>query len=105
VLPSEGEGFPISIQEALAAALPVVTTSQPGYGLFLSASDVLYIDRDPRAVREAVSRLATDQSLRERLAERSLAVAERFFSADRMVTAYEALYEEVRGETRTSRSK
>ena len=31
VLPSVAEGFPISLQEALVAGLPVVTTSQPGY--------------------------------------------------------------------------
>lgn len=97
VLPSEGEGFPISLQEALAAGLPVVTTSQPGYERFLSPDDVVFVERDADSVRGALTRLVGDEPLRARLAERSGAVAERYFTADRMVDAYEELYERVRG--------
>jgi glycosyltransferase involved in cell wall biosynthesis len=96
VLPSEGEGFPITVQEALAAGLPVVTTSQPGYEHFVSPEDVLFVDRDAQAVRAALLRLAGDESLRARLAQRSRLVAERHFTADAMVEAYERLYEELR---------
>jgi D-inositol-3-phosphate glycosyltransferase len=96
VLPSEGEGVPLSIQEALAAGLPVVTTYQPGYERFLSADDVLYVEREPRAVRAALQRLAGEPELRKRLSERALVVAERHFGVDQFVEAYEALYEEAR---------
>ncbi len=95
VLPSEGEGIPISLQEALAAGLPVITTKQPGYDLFLSADDALFVERDPASVSEAIGRLAGDEELRRGLAGRSLAVARQHFGADRMLDAYEALYREV----------
>jgi D-inositol-3-phosphate glycosyltransferase len=94
VLPSEGEGFPISLQEALAHGLPVVTTSQPGYEHFLTPQDVLYVERQPQAVREALRKLLVDGELRERLGERSRIVAERHFGMDRFVAAYEELYAE-----------
>jgi len=94
VLPSEGEGLPLSLQEALAAGVPVVTTRQPGYDDFLSEDDVVYVDRDPCAVRAALRHLATDGELQHRLSERGRQVAERHFGFERFVGAYEALYEE-----------
>jgi glycosyltransferase involved in cell wall biosynthesis len=96
VLPSEREAMPVSLQEALARGLPVVTTPQPGYERYLSSDDVLYIERHPQAVRSALLRLVADEELRERLAERGRAVAKVHFSVDRFVSAYESLYEEAR---------
>jgi glycosyltransferase involved in cell wall biosynthesis len=94
VLPSEGEGFPISLQEALATGLPVVTTRQPGYDHYLSTDDVLYVERDPEAVRGGLRRLVEGAELRLRLSERSRAAAQRHFGLDRFIDAYEEVYEE-----------
>ena len=94
VLPSEGEGFPISMQEALAAGLPVVTTSQPGYEHYLTSDDVLFVERTPQAVRAALLRLLEDPDLRGRLSERAKAVGARHFGLERFVSAYEELYQE-----------
>jgi glycosyltransferase involved in cell wall biosynthesis len=96
VLPSEGEGLPVSLQEALATGLPVVTTRQPGYDHYLSAEDVLYVERDPEAVRGALRRLVEGGALRLRLSERSRAAAQRHFGMGRFVDAYEEIYEEAR---------
>jgi phosphatidylinositol alpha-1,6-mannosyltransferase len=92
VLPSVGEGLPLSLQEALAAGLPVVTTRQPGYERLLSDDDVLYVDRLPDAVRVALRTLAGDRELRDRLSELGRLAAERTFGLQRFVEAYEAVY-------------
>jgi D-inositol-3-phosphate glycosyltransferase len=92
VLPSEAEGFPLSLQEALASGLPVVTTQQPGYEEYLGPEDALYVSRDPQSIRDALVQVSGDEALRARLSKRSLAVAERHFGLDRFATAYEELY-------------
>ncbi len=100
VLPSEGEGLPLSLQEALASSVPVVTTRQPGYERFLSDDDVVYVERDGSAVRAALQRLAGDGELRGRLSERGREAAERHFGLEKFIRAYEAVYEEARGRRR-----
>jgi glycosyltransferase involved in cell wall biosynthesis len=94
VLPSEGEGLPLSMQEALAAGMPVVTTRQPGYERFVSDDDVVYVDRNPRSVRAALRRLAEDEELQLRLSMRGREAAKRHFGLAQFVTAYEDLYAE-----------
>jgi glycosyltransferase involved in cell wall biosynthesis len=93
VLPSEAEGIPLALQEAMTAGLPVVTTFAPGYARYFSTEDVLAVEPTARSVREALRRLAADPALAARLAERSRAVAAEHFSADAFVTAYERAYE------------
>ena len=76
VLPSEGEGFPLTLQEAFATGLPVVTTMQPGYEHYLDRDDVLVIERTPDSLRAALERLAGDPAL-QRAARRALARSRR----------------------------
>jgi glycosyltransferase involved in cell wall biosynthesis len=92
VLPSTGEGVPLALQEAMAAGLPVVTTANPGYEAFFGPDDVVYVDPDAGAIREALTRLATDDDDRSRLAARARAVAAAHFSTGAFLEAYEAAY-------------
>jgi glycosyltransferase involved in cell wall biosynthesis len=103
VLPSEAEGFPLSLQEALANGLPVVTTRQPGYEHYLAPDDVLFVDRDAASIRDALTRLATDEDLRTRLSARSRAAANRHFGVEEFAKAYEELYEAVLSEKASGR--
>lgn len=92
VLPSESEGFPLSLQEALATGLPTVTTRLPGYERFLTSDDVLFIERDAQSIRNALHRLVTDAALRSKLSLRARAAAERHFGVSNFVSAYEDVY-------------
>lgn len=93
---SEGEGFPLSLQEATAAGLPVVTTRHEGYERYLAPEDVLYVERTPEAVRAALLRLASDAGLAATLGARSRAIAASHFGVEAFVDAYERLYDEAR---------
>ena len=95
VLPSEAEGFPLSLQEALRAGVPIVTTRQPGYEQYLGEDDALFVERDSASVAAALRRLAADDSLRRHLAARSREVGEANFGIEPFVDAYESLYEEL----------
>jgi glycosyltransferase involved in cell wall biosynthesis len=97
VLPSEGEGFPLTLQEAFGHGLPVVTTLQPGYEHYLSQDEVLFVERSSTDVRRALRRLAADDDLRRQLSRSSRSVAERHFGFERFVAAYEQLYAEAGG--------
>ncbi|MBX6423451.1 glycosyltransferase family 4 protein [Thermosulfurimonas sp. F29] len=94
VLPSYREGLPVSVLEAMACGLPVVTTDvagcretvEPGVNGFLVPP------RDGRALAEAIGRLVRDPVLRRRMGEASRRKAEEEFSLDKVVQAHLELY-------------
>jgi len=77
VLPSETEGFPRVLNEAMAAGLPVVATRVGGIPALLDEREhaLLVEPRDPRALASAVETVVADPDLRRRLVERGAAFA------------------------------
>ncbi|MCA9618269.1 MAG: glycosyltransferase [Myxococcales bacterium] len=87
------EGIPVSLMEAMAAGLPVVSTRHAGIGELVEdgVSGLLVEERDVAAALARLAQLAADPALRQRLgAEARRVVTERFELATQHA-AFEAL--------------
>ena len=100
-LPSYGEeGVPQSIMQAMACAIPVVSTTT---GAITEAVDagvtgLIVRPRDVAALGVALGELRDDPSLRARFGAAARARAERDFGIDRMLDRMEAVFRSVVGE-------
>ena len=96
---SRTEGLPLVLLEAMATALPIVSTAVGGIPDVLRDGEtgLLVPSEDPLRLAAALERLRDDRALAGRLAAagRALALAE--YSADAMVERYLALYAKLRG--------
>jgi glycosyltransferase involved in cell wall biosynthesis len=93
-LSSSSEGLPLVVPEAMAAALPIVTT---GVGGLPDVVDDRVTGRivpvEEPALAAALAELAADRDRARAMGARARSEALRRFSSDRMVDAYLALYE------------
>lgn len=93
---STREGFSIAILEAMAAGVPVVATRVGGNPELIESgvSGYLVDSGDARGLADRVADLLEDPALALRTSDAARARVAALFSLDRMVKAYEALYEE-----------
>jgi glycosyltransferase involved in cell wall biosynthesis len=96
-LSSRSEGLPMVLPEAMACELPLVCTSVGGVPEVVG-SDVgfLVAEGDAKAFGTQLQALAADPALRHQLGTRARAVALQRYSAQAMLGAYMALYEQLR---------
>jgi glycosyltransferase involved in cell wall biosynthesis len=81
VFPSLSDPWGMVINEAMAAGLPIITTTAPGGARELvrnGENGLLISPGDPQALAEAIDSLATDQSLRERMGRASRDIVQAF---------------------------
>ena len=71
VLPSLSEGSSLAIQEAMAAGLPVITTTAAGSIIKDGHNGILVPPRDRNALVKAVTRLLLDRAFAVKLGERA----------------------------------
>lgn len=99
VLPSYHEGLPMSVLEAMAAGLPIVST--PVGGIPEAVSDgvegFLVEPGDIDRLSECLVRLLGDADLRRRMGGAAREKVENRFSTDVVVPQFEALYAEMLG--------
>jgi glycosyltransferase involved in cell wall biosynthesis len=92
-LSSTTEGLPLVAPEAMAAALPIVTTAVGGLPAVVDHGLTgLVIPVDEAAMRSALGELSRDQARARRMGHEARRAALARFNYDRMVDAYLALY-------------
>jgi glycosyltransferase involved in cell wall biosynthesis len=97
VLASSTEGLSNALLEAMAAALPVVATRVGGNPDLVRPGEtgLLVPALEPAALAEAMTTLAGDATLRQRLGAAGRARVLADFSLDAMARGYDALYREL----------
>lgn len=97
VNPSEVEGLPVAVLEALSLARPVVATAVGGVPSVIKDGEtgLLIESGDSEGLASGVQRLLEDPGLARRLGEEGRALVEREYSLAAMVSAVEAVYEDV----------
>ena len=97
VLPSYREGLPVSLQEALASGLPVVTTDAPGCREIVNPGENGYLVPvgDANALADALAPLLEDQTLRAAMGKAGRRKAEKEFNADLLAEQTIALYRKI----------
>jgi glycosyltransferase involved in cell wall biosynthesis len=103
VLSSDHEGKPLSVIEAMAAGLPIVSTAVGGVPELLQNGKEGFIVQPGHAngLSEAMMTLLNDSNLRRAMGEAAAVRAKAKFDVSAMVRAYEELYEEVSAPYRT----
>lgn len=91
-LASVEESFPLSALEAMAAGLPLVTTTAGGLPECVVNGETGFLvrPRDPKALAEALTEIASDMTLRSRFGASGLARAQAHFSSASQTPRIEA---------------
>ena len=94
VLPSQLEGIPRCLMEAMAAGVAVVATDIPGCTDLIDhqGTGLLFPVGDGSALTAALEKLAADGAGRRKLAHRGREYVRQRYSAGRMAREYEKLY-------------
>lgn len=101
-LSSDYEGNPLSVIEAMAAGLPIVSTAAGGVPELLQNGKEGFIVQPGRAdqLSEAMMTLVNDADLRRRMGAAAAVRAKEKFDVPAMVRAYEDLYAEISAPSR-----
>jgi glycosyltransferase involved in cell wall biosynthesis len=104
VLASDSEGLSYSILESMAAGIPAVVTDVGGNGELVQQSESGYLvpRRNPFTLSERIRETISDRDNCRRLGEAARRRAMQYFSIDRTVEQYAALYREALGGPRRS---
>lgn len=95
VLPSRYESQGIAAMEAMSAGLPVIASDVGGIpGIITDQVEGLLVNpEDTEALANAIEKLAEDTALRKKLAANGRNRAEKDFRVEKMLSAYETLYD------------
>ena len=94
ILPSEDEGFPLSVQEAMASGLPIITSNDYGYGRYGFDRSLLVLldDTHSDSIKYILCALINDEDKLEKMGKYSLEYAKKNFSWDKIIYQLEQIY-------------
>ena len=93
VLCSKTEGLPLSLLEAMAAKLSIVTTrSANGSGLVLNKINGMVAENDAQSLAECIECLIANTEYRRKLVKTGFDLVARNYSIKKMISQYEFLY-------------
>lgn len=95
VLPSNYEGLPIVIIEALACGKPVVASAVGGISELLDGTNGFAVENDVRAMADKIQYILSDADLYGRMSKAARETYLRSFTVDKMVKGYSQIYEAI----------
>jgi glycosyltransferase involved in cell wall biosynthesis len=100
VFPSEREGSPAVVQEAMSAGLAVIAADSAGTPEVVGDAGILVSPKDPAGIADALVRLANNPALVQELAERARERVREEFDWRDLARRYVDLYAEVLAQRR-----
>lgn len=92
ILPSTYEGMPMTLIEAMATGLPIITTPVGGIvDMLKDGSEAIFTGTDSESIADSISMLVNNAELRQSLGQAALGRAKQF-SAKAMAEKYTELY-------------
>lgn len=92
ILPSYGEGFPLSIQEAMATGLPIITSKHNNFDQILDNPFITYIDVTETDIKSAIQKIQGNLLLRKDMGEYSSKLARENYSWEKNNTQLLEIY-------------